>query len=389
MQGIRQLGLGRSDGRLSRRDKVRPPAARLTRIDDVKDLVPSSHLSGLLETVEALGGDPARIARQARVPPSLLDQGAAHVSLRDVESFTNTAAAELKRSDFGLLWGAQTDLWLLGPASIAWMNAPTIRVGANLIRDYLQSATTMLRFDSVNFSARDADLLSLAYQMERPSALEHGMERHIVLVLRLMRNMIGANLQPVEVLFAHPQKASDEAYTSVFGVLPSFEAGVSGLMIRSADMDRPVVNRDPALFAMAENHIIRPTGTERRDGAMVGAIRLLLQTGNDSIERISQTVGLHPRTLQRRLQDSGTSVAKLRDEIRRDRAEKLLAMSPEPITDIALTLGYSDLASFSHSCKRWFGASPTAIRLMLRARDKEVYREEISAAHSVRTQEGA
>ena len=68
------------------------------------------------------------------------------------------------------------------------------------------------------------------------------------------------------------------------------------------------------------------------------------------------------RTLQRRLSESGTSLANLRDEVRRDLAEKLLSDTSLSAAEIALRLGYSQASAFSRSTMRWFGITPRDYR---------------------------
>jgi AraC-like DNA-binding protein len=68
------------------------------------------------------------------------------------------------------------------------------------------------------------------------------------------------------------------------------------------------------------------------------------------------------RTLQRRLAETGTSLNDLRDEVRRELAEKLLTDSDLSASEIALRLGYSAPSAFTRSTLRWFGKTPREVR---------------------------
>ena len=72
---------------------------------------------------------------------------------------------------------------------------------------------------------------------------------------------------------------------------------------------------------------------------------------------------MHPRTLQRRLQDESTTFAQLVDEVRRTQFEALAAMPGGPsLTQIAHILGYAEASVLSRSCRRWFGAAPSSVQ---------------------------
>ncbi|QUN32132.1 helix-turn-helix domain-containing protein (plasmid) [Cupriavidus sp. KK10] len=77
---------------------------------------------------------------------------------------------------------------------------------------------------------------------------------------------------------------------------------------------------------------------------------------------ISRSIGISPRTLQRRLKYCGVDFDELRDETRRSEALKLLADGKYSATEIAYMVGYSDQAHFTRAFKRWTGDTPSRYR---------------------------
>jgi AraC-like DNA-binding protein len=71
---------------------------------------------------------------------------------------------------------------------------------------------------------------------------------------------------------------------------------------------------------------------------------------------------LHSRTLQRYLEAEGTSFEVLRDEARRDAARRYLNSTRLPLAQVAGLLGLSEQSALTRACKRWFDATPKAIR---------------------------
>lgn len=88
------------------------------------------------------------------------------------------------------------------------------------------------------------------------------------------------------------------------------------------------------------------------------------------IDEVARGLNLSVSTLKRRLADAGTSFSDLLEEVLRNRAKLMLADATITLETIALTLGYSDLANFSHAFKRWTGTSPGVFRRLV-AREGE------------------
>ena len=77
--------------------------------------------------------------------------------------------------------------------------------------------------------------------------------------------------------------------------------------------------------------------------------------------------GLNQRTLQRALKEVGTSYSELIEEQRKLVSMKALSSIAMSVTDLATSLGYTDLANFSRAFRRWTGMSPRGYREQHRA----------------------
>ena len=82
------------------------------------------------------------------------------------------------------------------------------------------------------------------------------------------------------------------------------------------------------------------------------------------MKTIADELHIDPRTLRRRLVEEGTSFRELLVEVRRDRAEQMLATNVS-IETMARRLGYAETASFTHAFTRWSGLSPSQFRRRL------------------------
>ena len=85
----------------------------------------------------------------------------------------------------------------------------------------------------------------------------------------------------------------------------------------------------------------------------------LLPSGECRIDRVAAALSLHPRVLQKKLHKEHTSFRELLQQTRMDIAKRNLQHGHLSITDLALNLGYADVAIFSRNFKRWTGQSPS------------------------------
>lgn len=81
-----------------------------------------------------------------------------------------------------------------------------------------------------------------------------------------------------------------------------------------------------------------------------------------AVGEVAARLHLSPRTLQRRLQDAGTTFLKESEAVRRAMAEDYLRHSGLVVTEIAYLLGYREPSSFSHAFRSWHGVSPQQFR---------------------------
>ncbi|MEM8574137.1 MAG: AraC family transcriptional regulator ligand-binding domain-containing protein [Pseudomonadota bacterium] len=99
------------------------------------------------------------------------------------------------------------------------------------------------------------------------------------------------------------------------------------------------------------------------DGEAVAALtRLALLQDYPRVDWVAKKMGLTRRTLQRRLKEADVTFSDIAKRVICDSAKELVGGTARPITDIALSLGYSDPAHFSRAFRQWTGLSPVAYR---------------------------
>ncbi len=96
-----------------------------------------------------------------------------------------------------------------------------------------------------------------------------------------------------------------------------------------------------------------------------GWVRMMLREarhGMPSMDEMAHTLNMSPRSLDRYLQREGAGYRALLQQVRHERAQRLLTGTGAAITDIALELGYTDAANFTRAFRKIEGTSPSQYR---------------------------
>ena len=111
---------------------------------------------------------------------------------------------------------------------------------------------------------------------------------------------------------------------------------------------------------------------ENGDENFIERIRVAIQqklTGRrPNIEDIADALHISSRTLQRRLQDQGSSFQRVLEEARHQLARRYLNNSVLELNEAAYLLGYVDGNSFVRAFRNWEGVPPSRWREQQRAR---------------------
>lgn len=136
-------------------------------------------------------------------------------------------------------------------------------------------------------------------------------------------------------------------------------------------LEMPVRTADPRLFQALEPFLEQQRQIRAPVGDLLAElgrhIASSLSSGGASLEMVAQSMGLGPRTLQRRLAEHQVEFRLLVEDVRRSLAEAYVAQNHYSLTEVALLLGYAECSSFSRAFRRWTQVSPQQYRLQAKA----------------------
>lgn len=318
--------------------------------------------------VQELGGEAELYLRMGGVDPALLADPDAYVPFISVVRTLEIAALALNMPDFGMQLGLRQELGITGPLAIAVANSATAREGIACASRFVRFHNRAQRL-ALEPAAPGMEIVVHNTVMEQHVPhIQHG-ERVVAFLYNLMRRFCADDRVVEEVWFTHQPLAPLRAYRDVFGVLPRFGQAKSGVVAPSAKLDVERSGRSAFVRDLAIAHLeqVSPSDSTPVTDRVRTALDLMMQSGDGSQIEVARALGLHERTLQRRLKDEGAVFEEIKDAVRRARAEDYLRQRELPLSQVAELLGYSEPAALSRSCRRWFGDTPKAVRKRLAA----------------------
>ena len=114
-----------------------------------------------------------------------------------------------------------------------------------------------------------------------------------------------------------------------------------------------IVSLNEVLAAASRN------GSNCNLAAISNLISLRLMESGNTLDCVAAQLQLSTRTLQRILADEGTNYRELLEKTRMRRAAELLKEGSSTITEIAQSVGYSDLANFTRAFRRHYERTPS------------------------------
>jgi AraC-like DNA-binding protein len=207
-------------------------------------------------------------------------------------------------------------------------------------------------------------MLSFSYVGPNVEGAYHGTDLSLAVVCATMRRLCGPKWVPTETHIVRREPTDGRPYRQFFGSPVRFGASRAALVFPASLLDRPVEGADPAERKRIEQ--VMSDVLRRGDLELTSRVRRALfaqMTQDDaSIEGVARLLGMHKRTLNRRLAEQDTSFPKLLGEVRFQIARQLLVETDLPFIDVAGALNYDDASAFSRAFRSWAGMLPLAWR---------------------------
>lgn len=333
-----------------------------------RSLAASDTLSGnivraLLGEAARRGLDEADLRKRFAIPDEVVEDVDARVSAGLLVRLWNDLPVLLKDDDFGLHLGEHTAETSIPFASRMYESYPT--VGAAIER--LAAFQRLVNDVHPTLFERGPTQASISVRSKGTPILapRHATEFLFTWMLLTTRRTTGVAFTPLRVRFEHGRPRDTREHTRVFNCPLEFDADRAEFVVAPSVLDLPQRTADPSLVEIFEAHARVLVGRLPDRTTFVARVKdaIVPHLANGaSVEAVARTMRLSERSVQRYLQQEGTSFAEVLSDVRRARAESALRDTSTPIATVAASLGFSDQSAFHKAFARWTGTTPGAFR---------------------------
>jgi len=221
-----------------------------------------------------------------------------------------------------------------------------------------------LRLDEFGAEAHLRVVVSVPGQ--DPAELRHVREVVMAAIYQVLRRATRNAHVLLSVRMAGPPPAEPQKYSDHFGVPVTFNEDADALVMDRRWLDQPL--NAPLQHAQNEARlrVERRLSQEGAERNIVDEVRWALERRpellREGLESTAAALGLHPRTLQRRLQAEGVKYVDIQSKAKCHRAQIMLRRRAISMESISEELGFSDRRAFTFAFKRWMGMSPSLYR---------------------------
>lgn len=315
-------------------------------------------LGALPDLMRDLGCDPDSVFARAGFDSAQFTDPDAEIPYVAASRLLASCVVATGCDQLGLLLGERACSSSLGLAGFMLRSAPD--VGAAL-RGLVRNLDLHDRGAKATLVIKDREAyVGYAIYLSGVQATDQIYDLSMAVVCKIMRDLCGVNWNPTEVLLARPRPQHTTLYRRFFRAPIRFDADQSAVVFPTHWLAQRIATADPLLHRHLEieaNFLHASQPTSLRD-FLRQQLRRSLIARKSSAADIARQLGMHERTLNRKLREEGTSFRKELEDIRYDFARRLLADSILPLARIAEELDYADSTAFIRAFKRWSGTSP-------------------------------
>ena len=177
-----------------------------------------------------------------------------------------------------------------------------------------------------------------------------------------MRMRIQPRLEVARLELRRDEPPGAARYAAVFQAPVRFGAMRDRLCFSAGAWATPTATADEALARLMQDHARalarRHPGAPSSFLAEVQRAIAAVLSRHGGADEVARALNVSVRTLQRRLDDGGTTFRAEVDAVRQQLAEEYLADRRVGILEVAFLLGFRDQTAFNRAFRRWTGQAP-------------------------------
>jgi AraC-like DNA-binding protein len=346
-------------------------------------------VKGLLQAASLQGVSEDSVLSTAGLPVEALSVGGDRISLNDTLLLWRAAESLSADPLFGFNMGKYLQPTHFQLIAFTMLSSETLASAIDKILKYQRLISDGGAFSlvqkGVEFELPELELpeselpkidhpniSALVYRPTVSNFSYHQIDAVMAVVAGFMNWLLSRDDVVLEVHLQHDFQPGLSQYKDFYNAPVLLNQSDNSLLFDSRLLEQRLPGFDASLAAMHEE---MANGQLKRllDPNIITLVQEQLIASDLEANRdvIAKNMAMSGRSLQRKLQQEGSSFQQLLDELRHQRSLLLLQDKHLSLADVAQQLGFSESSTFYRAFKRWQGVTPGEYR-------QEKYRQEIT-----------
>lgn len=343
--------------------------------------IPFVTVTNWVRAARLCGIDIEAIFRREGIDTSLLHPETATIDRATMQRVMHHCVAETRRigspQHFPLVLGETFAFEYLSDVETFITTSATLRDATRSLEWIPPLINPFMRF---SLSERgDEARIALRFDVadETPDLAWPFTEGVFTTVVKFSRMLLGGQPLIGRITMRHPAHQDADKVAAHFQVPIAWGSEVDALWFSRRLLDQPLRGAFPSLHEQAAQRVVQQVAQRSHTAGQGGEAghpgqQLASQIEQAfldkprllglGLEALAEELGLHARTLQRRLKDIGDSHSAIQGRVRYRLAQQWLQDPALTIEDISERLGFTDRRSFTLAFTRWSGQTPSRFR---------------------------
>ena len=310
------------------------------------------------------GASVKALLRLTGLEESHLKNSELNVPFEQAQDVWKHAVALTDDALLGLHIGQDTTPSIIGLTGHLMQASPDLKTAFQQVCSFNEVFTDMFQYDlkelkgEIMLEYKPAALWVKLFPETASQAVDQAMSG----TLNVFKLLSGKKIHPKKIELGERTKKHRTEYSRILGAPVKFNCDGNRLFFTADQLSAAVISYDKKLFTIFNNLLLQQKGDLRKQQTAAQRVNQLLQEVYQfkapTLEAMAEQMNLIPRTLQRKLDEEGTSYRSLVLNMRNELSKKLLKVNDSKVKMIAGMLGYSDVSSFRRAFKKWTNKSP-------------------------------
>lgn len=326
--------------------------------DLYKQTLPIAYANIVLEIAKDYGFGKEQVLKNAALPPDLMQSDSGYITPWDYMLLHISAAQLSGQQSIGMELGLRMRPTAHGFLGYALLSCDNLRQAMQLSLRFMRIRQQQI--DAQYISADDFDAVILSGRHDFGPVRHFFLEGMLIGIAKSAEYLANDSELDIELWLDYPEPDYFSRFQTQLPTL-KFDQPDTRLILKRADLDRPLRMADPVASAQAILECERELARLADSPALIREVRHILEASLENpplLEDVATSLCMSARSLKRKLANHDSNYQQLLHALRFERAKQLLEDGEQNVQQVGMAIGYHEPASFTRAFRKWSGMTP-------------------------------